>query len=88
MNLRINNVNFKDNKSTATTTIFAIFFPKINPDVHVSTKINTFTCYKDVCEGPEGVGVERWWGGGGGNNPHRSQRNSKKSNKFEVSRAV
>ena len=24
----------------------AIFFSKINPDVHVSTKINTFTIYK------------------------------------------
>ena len=27
---------------------FAIFFSKINPDVHISTKINTFTFYKGV----------------------------------------
>ena len=44
--------------STKKSTIFriinqqlkfcAIFFSKINPDVHVSTKINTFTFYKGV----------------------------------------
>ena len=29
---------------------WAIFFSKINPDAHVSTKINTFIFYKGVWE--------------------------------------
>ena len=28
--------------------LFAIFFFKINPDEHVSTKVNAFTFYKEV----------------------------------------
>ena len=39
INLKIN--DFKDNKST--TQILCHLFSKINPDAHVSTKINTFT---------------------------------------------
>ena len=41
MNLKI--TNFKDDEST--TKIIRIF-SNINPDVHASTKINTFTFYK------------------------------------------
>ena len=42
-----------------------VFFSKINPDAHVSTKIDTFIFYKGV------------WGGGGGAIAPRSQRNEK-----------
>ena len=40
-------INLKiDNKST--TQILCLFFSKINPNAHVSTKINTFTFYEGL----------------------------------------
>ena len=44
INIKIN--NFLDNKTT--TQILCHIFSKINPDAHVSTKINTFTFYMGV----------------------------------------
>ena len=44
MNLKMN--NFKDNKSTTTTKIFAIILSNINLYEHVITKVNILIFYK------------------------------------------
>ena len=47
INLEINNFRILNNNNP---NVLAIFFSNINPDAHVSTKINTFTFYKGVKE--------------------------------------